>query len=154
MLAFRIVCAGAVAWAVTWVVSQPQATGLLHAMPDMTLLAPVAGAYVGAFNLAVRQGWGVVVALANGVWAGILWIVASGVLYASVAMARGIASGDLGGVGGFFDLFGDTVELLLGAFSDASLLTLSLGATAAAGVLTELVHWLMVRVRSRWQRSH
>lgn len=154
MLAFRIICAGAVAWAVVWVLSQPEATAFLGAMPDMAALAPVAGAYIGAFNLAVRQGWGVVVALANGVWAGMLWIVASGVLYAAVAMARGMAAGDVDGVGAFFDRFGDTAELLLSVFSDARLLMLSLGATAVAGVLTELVHWLMVRVRSRRQRSH
>jgi hypothetical protein len=95
-----------------------------------------------------------VVALANGIWAGILLIVASGVLCTSVAMARGVATGEIGGVGGFFERFGDTVELLLAELADLSLLTLALGATAAAGLLTELVHWLMVRVRSRRQRSH
>jgi hypothetical protein len=153
MLAFRIICAGVVGWAVVWVLSQRQAAELLRGLPDMAMLAPIAGAYVGAFNLAVRQGWGIVVALANGVWAGILSIVASGVLYTSVAMARGIAMGEIGGVGGFFDRFGDTVELLLAELSDAGLLTLSLAATAAAGLLTEIIHWLMVRVRS-WQRSN
>jgi hypothetical protein len=154
MLAFRAICAGAVAWAVVWVLSQPQAAQLLREIPDMAVLAPIAGLYVGAFNLAVRQGWGMVVAFANGVWAGILSIVAAGVLCTSVAMARGVASGDIGGAGGFFDHFGNTVELLLAELADASLLTLALGASAAAGLLTELVHWLMVRVRSRRQRSH
>lgn len=153
MLAFRIICAGAVAWAVMWVLAQPQAAPLLRALPDMAILAPIAGCYVGAFNLAVRQGWGLVVALANGVWAGILSAFASGILYMSVVMARGVAEGEIGGLGGFFDRFGDTLELLLAALSDAGLLMVSLGATAVAGVLTEIVHWLMVRVR-RWQRSH
>jgi hypothetical protein len=153
MLAFRIICAGAVAWAVLWVLSQPDAAELLRNVPDMAMLAPIAGGYVGAFNLAVRQGWGMVVALANGVWAGILSIVASGVLYTSVAVARAIATGEIGGIGRFFDIFGDTVELLLAELSNAGLLTLSLAATASAGLLTEIIHWLMVRVR-RWQRSN
>ena len=153
MLAFRIVCAAVVAWAIVWVLSQPEAAPMLRALPEMAALAPIAGAYVGAFNLAVRQGWGVVVALANGVWAGILAIVASGILFAAVDVARGIAAGEIGGIVGLLDRFGDTVEMLLAELTDASLLTVSLGATAAAGVLTELVHWLMVRVRSRWQRS-
>ncbi len=152
MLAFRIICAGAVAWAAVWVLSQPEAAELLRRLPDMAMLAPIAGAYVGAFNLAVRQGWGTVVALANGIWAGILSIFASGVLYISVAMARGAANGEIDGVGRFLDRFGDTVELLLAELSDLGLVTLSLGAMAAAGMVTEVIHWLMVRVR-RWQRS-
>ena len=154
MLVFRIVCAAAVAWAVAWVLSQPQAGQLLRAIPEMGMLAPIAGAYIGAFNLAARQGWGLVVALANGVWAGILAIVASGVLFMAVGMARGLAAGDVSGGGRFFDRFGDTLELLLVELGDATLLLLSLAATAAAGILTELIHWLMVRVRSRWQRSN
>lgn len=153
MLVFRIICAVVVVSAVVWVLSQPEAAPLMRSVPEMVVLAPIAGAYVGAFNLAVRQGWGVVVALANGVWAGVLAIVASGVLYMFVELAREIATGGVLNVGRFFEHFGDTVELLLSEVSDAPLLTLSLIATAAAGVLTELVHWLMVRVRSRWQRS-
>ena len=154
MLAFRGICAGVVAWAVLWVLSQPHAAQLLRAAPDMAVLAPIAGAYVGAFNLAVRQGWGMVVALANGIWAGILTILAAGVLCTSVEMARGVAAGEVGGLGGFLDRFGETLELLLAELADFSLLTIALGATAAAGLLTELVHWLMVRVRSGRQRSN
>ena len=153
MLAFRGICAGVVAWAVAWVLSQPQAASLLRAVPDMAVLAPIAGAYIGAFTLAVRQGWGMVVALANGAWAGVLSMVAAVVLCTSVDMARGVAAGEIRGIVGFFDRFGDTLELLLAELADASLLTLALGATAAAGLLTELVHWLMVRVRSMRQRS-
>ncbi|HEX6102286.1 MAG TPA: hypothetical protein VF031_04485 [Alphaproteobacteria bacterium] len=126
---------------------------MLRALPDMAALAPIAGAYVGAFNLAVRQGWGAVVALANGIWAGILAIAASGLLFAAVDLARAIAAGEIRGIVGFLRRFGDTVEALLAQVADASLLTLSLGAAAAAGVLTELVHWLMVRIRSRRQRT-
>lgn len=154
MLVFRVICAAAVASAVILVLSQPEAARLLRTIPEMGAIAPIAGVYIGGFNLAVRQGWGMVVALANGIWAGILSIVASGVLYTAVDLARGIAAGEIRGVGGFFDRFGDTVELMLAMLGNAPLLTLSLAATAAAGILTEAVHWLMVRVRSRSQRSN
>lgn len=154
MLVFRIICGGAIAWAVILVLTRPEAAPLLRAIPEMSTLAPIAGAYIGACNLAVRQGWGAVVALANGVWAGILSIAASGVLYTAIALARGLATGEIRSFGAFLDAFGDTVELLLSALNDAPLLMVALGATAVAGVVTEIVHWLMVRVRSRWLRSH
>jgi hypothetical protein len=152
MLVFRIACAAVIAATLLWVLAQPEAARLMRTIPDLGAIAPIAGAYIGAFNLAVRQGWGVVVALANGVWAGILTIGASGVLYTAIDLARGIAAGDIRGIGGFFDHFGNTVELLLTELGDAHLLMLSLAAAAAAGVLTELIHWLMVRARSRSQR--
>lgn len=154
MLVFRIVCAVAVASAVVWVLAQPEAAAMVRSIPDIGALAPVAGAYVGAFNLAVRQGWGLVVALANGVWAGILSIVAAGVLYTAVEMARAVVGGEISGLGGFFDRFGDIVDSLVATLDDATLLTLALAAAAAAGVLTELIHWALVRVRSKWQRSN
>ena len=154
MLLFRIACAAVMASAFVLVLAQPEAAHLLRAVPDMGALAPIAAAYIGAFNLAVRQGWGLIVALANGVWAGILSVVASGVLYTAIDLARAIAAGEVSRVGGFFERFGDTVELLLAELGDASLLTLSLAVAAAAGMLTELVHWLLVRVRGTWQRSN
>jgi hypothetical protein len=151
MLVFRIICAGLLAWAVVWVLLQPQAARLLRAVPEMGAIAPIAGAYVGAFSLAARQGWGLIVALANGIWAGILAILASGVLYTAVQVTSGLVAGDLARL---FDRFGDAVDRLLAAVGDAPLLALSLAATATVGVLTELVHWVMVRVRSKWQRSN
>ena len=154
MLVYRIICALVLAWAVVWVLYEPEAAPLLSAIPEMGALSLIGAAYVGAFNLAVRQGWGLVVALANGVWAGVLSLAASGVLYMVVETAREIASGEISGIGGFFDSFGDTVELLLAALGDARLLMVLFAATSAAGVLTELIHWFMVRVRSRRQRSN
>ncbi len=130
MLVFRIVCAVAVSLAVIWVLSQPEAAALMRSQPQMGVLAPVAGIYVGAFNLAVRQGWGLVVALANGVWAGILSIAAAGVLYTAVEMARAVGAGEISSLGSFFERFGDTVDSLFAALGDATLLTLALAATA------------------------
>jgi hypothetical protein len=154
MLVFRILCSGVLAWAVGWAVTRPEAAGMLRHMPEMIALAPIAGAYVGGVSLAVRQGWGFIVALANGVWAGVLAVVASGVLYLAVETARAVAAGEVAGFGGFFLVFSGTVDLLLGQLGDPQLLTLLLAATACAGLLTEAVHWLMVRARQHRQRSN
>lgn len=153
MLVFRILCAGTLVWAVAWVLSRPEAAQLVRQIPEIGALGPIAAAYVGGFNLAVRQGWGLIVALANGVWAGTLAIVASGVLYTAVEMARAVREGDIRGSASFFEVFGETLDVLLAQLGNLPLLTLSLAATACAGMLTELLHWLMVRVRERLQRS-
>lgn len=149
MLIYRFLCACVLAWAVALVLLRPEAAPLLRSMPEMSMLGPIAAAYVGGFTLAVRQGWGVIVALANGIWAGLLSIAVAGVLYIAVDLARAIAAGEISGLGRFFELFGETVDLLLANVGRPQLLMLSLAATAGAGVLTELIHWLMVRVRSR-----
>ncbi|MEO1472285.1 MAG: hypothetical protein AAFV86_24930, partial [Pseudomonadota bacterium] len=81
MLTFRVICAVLMAWAVNWVMSRPEAVPLISELPIMATIGPIAAAGVGFVNLASRQGWGVVVAVANGVWAGLLSIVVSGVLY-------------------------------------------------------------------------
>ena len=154
MLMYRILCAGILAWTASWALSRPEASVLVHQIPEMRLLGPIAAAYVGGFSLAVRQGWGSIVALSNGVWAGVLAIVASGVLYLAVAMARALAARAITGVASFFEVFGNTVDLLVVRLGNLDLLTLSLAACAGAGLLTEAVHWLMVRVRERWQRSN
>jgi hypothetical protein len=154
MLVFRFLCAGVLVWSVAWVLSRPEAAPMLRDVPQMGALGPITAAYIGGFTLAVRQGWGFIVALANGVWAGVLTIVGSGVLYMAVELARTIAAGEVSGIGGFFDRFGETLDLLLAQLGDAPLLMLTLAATACAGLLTEIVHWLMVRVRGRRQRPN
>jgi hypothetical protein len=154
MLMFRILCSAILAWAAFWALSRPDAAQLRSIVPEMIVLGPLAAAYVGAVSLAVRQGWGFVVALANGVWAGILSIVAAGVLYLALEMARAAGTGGIGSFRSFFVVFADTMDLLLQELAYPELLTLSLAATACAGVLTEAVHWLMVRVRERRQRPN
>ncbi len=154
MLMFRILCSAILAWAAIWALSRPEGSGLLRLIPEMAVLGPLAAAYVGAVNLAVRQGWGFIVALANGVWAGVLSIVAAGVLYVALEMARAATAGAVDGFRSFFVVFADTVDLLLQQLGYPELLTLSLGAAACAGVLSEAVHWLLVRARQRRQRSN
>jgi hypothetical protein len=154
MVVFRILCAGALACALGWALSRPEAAGLLRRIPEMAVLGPLAAAYVGGFNLAVRQGWGAIVAFTNGIWAGILAIVAAGVLYLAVEMARALATGEVTGFGSFLGRFGEIVDLLVDELGHAQLLVLALAAAACAGLLTEALHWLMVRVRERHQRSN
>ena len=83
MIVFRIVCAILLAWAVNWSLSRDEAAEMLKVLPDMLVLGPVAGAIIGYVNLSVRQGWGFIVAFANGVWAGVLAIL----LYLAMGVA-------------------------------------------------------------------
>jgi hypothetical protein len=152
MLMFRILCSAILAWSAGWALSRPEAAEMLRVLPEMSVLGPIAAAYVGGVSLAVRQGWGFVVALANGVWAGILSIVAAGVLCVVLEMARAVGTGAVAGFRSFFLVFADAVDLLLQELGHLELLTLSLAATACAGLLTEAVHWLMVRARQRRER--
>ena len=61
MLLYRVLCAFLLAWAVGWSLGQEQAAALLETVPEMAVLGPVAGAFVGFISLSKRQGWGAVV---------------------------------------------------------------------------------------------
>lgn len=153
MLVFRILCGGVLGWSVVWVLSRPEAAPMLHQLPEVVVLGPIAAAYVGGFTLALRQGWGFLVALANGVWAGVLTILGAGVLYIAVALAATMAAGEIADAGDFLDRFGETLDLFVAQFGDPPLLMLWLATAAGAGLLTEGIHWLMVRARSRRPNS-
>ncbi|MGF1551562.1 MAG: hypothetical protein ACFBWO_03550 [Paracoccaceae bacterium] len=147
MLTFRILCAVLMAWAVNWALSRPEAADLLAEVPVMGTLGPVAAAGVGFVNLASRQGWGVVVAVANGVWAGLLSIVVSGVLYLGFATAEAVFDGSIGDVGVFLRFASAETAPLFELVVDVPLVVLTITATSVLGVLTELLHWAMVRIR-------
>lgn len=149
MIIFRIVCAILLAWAINWSLSRAEASEMLRILPDMLLLGPVAGALVGYGNLAVRQGWGFIVAFANGVWAGVLAILLSGVLYLIVEIIRAFNTNVVRTFDNFLNVFSSLVQPLLEAVMNIPLLTVSLGAAALVGVITEVVHWALVRMRSR-----
>lgn len=153
MLVFRILCAILVAWAVNWTLSREEAENLLRELPEMETLGPIAGAIVGYLNLAVRQGWGFVVAFANGVWAGVLAIVLSGVFYMIASIVDAIQSQVLKSFDDFLTVFGQNVQPLIDELINPPLLVVSLGATALIGVVTEVIHWLLVRVRQRKGQS-
>ncbi len=154
MLIFRILCALLVAWAVNWALSRPEATDMLAEVPEMKTFGPIAGAAVGYFNLAIRQGWGFIVAFANGIWAGVLAILLSGVFYVVIVLTQAVRTNVVRDFDQFLNAFGETVEPLIEQLTNVPLLTVSLGSTAIIGVVTEFVHWLLVRVRQRkGQRS-
>ena len=149
MIVFRIVCGILMAWAVNWSLARSEAVEMLRELPDMTLLGPVAAAIVGYINLSVRQGWGFIVAFANGIWAGVLSILLSGVLFMVVEIVRAINTNVIRTFDNFLGVFSSLIQPLLDAVANIPLLTVSLGATALVGVVSEVIHWALVRMRSK-----
>jgi hypothetical protein len=147
MLLFRIICAILMAWAVNWVMSRPEADALLAELPSMGTIGPLAAAIVGFINLATRQGWGVVVAVANGVWAGLLSIVLSGVLYMGWVLSGALMDGVVKDFAGFMRVTSAEVEPLFESVVDVPLVILTITATSVLGVFSELLHWTLVRMR-------
>ena len=153
MLLFRISCALLVAWAVNWALSRPEALEMLNEVPEMRVIGPLAGAAVGYANLAVRQGWGVIVAVANGIWAGVLSVIVAGILYMTFDMTRAVSTNVVRDTNGFFNAFNASFEPLLQHVMNLPLLTVSLASTAVVGLMTEILHWVLVRARSQRVRK-
>lgn len=149
MLIYRILCAILMAWGANWSLSREEAETLLKVLPEMATLGPIAAAFVGYFNLAVRQGWGFIVSFANGIWAGFLSILFSGVLFITARMAQGIQTETVRSFENFQAVFSSTMQPLLDEVLNVPLLTVSLGAAALIGVITEVIHWVLVRMRQR-----
>ena len=153
MLLYRILCAVLLAWSVNWSLVRPEAADLLRAVPEMAFLGPFAGAFVGFFSLSARQGWGVIVALANGVWAGVLSIALSGTAYMVIQLTQAVREGIITSFDKLVNVFSDAVEPLIEQLAHAPLLIVSLAAAAIVGLVTEFLHWLLVRFRRKRQRS-
>lgn len=149
MLVFRILCAILVAWAINWTLSRPEAAAMLRELPQMTLIGPMAGAFVGYFNLSVRQGWGMVVAVANGIWAGILSVVLAGCLHVMIAMGQSLRQNHIRDFEQFMRVLGAEMTPMFDLVLDFPLLTVTVSATAVAGILSEGLHWTLVRLRRR-----
>jgi hypothetical protein len=148
MLLFRVLCAGFVAWAMNWAFSRPEAALLREEIPEFAAIAPLAGALVGFVNLAKRQGWGGIVAIANGMWAGFLSLIMTGVIYVFLDVFDTSRVGDIdtGFIGGLIQAaVADVVDQL----ASFPLLVVTIGATAVVGLLTEFIHWVLVKLRKR-----
>jgi len=134
------------AWAVNWVLSHQEARPVLETLPVMSVISPISGALVGFFNLATRQGWGFIVAVANGVWAGLLSILVAGTVYGLV-----VAFQTWRGPSNSYESFVRNMEGEMTPLFDLvinfPLLTLTITTTAVLGVVTELLHWTLVRFR-------
>lgn len=122
---------------------------MLLEVPEMNYLVPLGAATAGYFNLAVRQGWGTIVALANGVWAGALSIFFACVLHTLIEVVRGLRTNVIQTFDNFMTEFSSTVEPLFEEFLDPPLLVVILGAAAVVGVVTEVLHWVLVRFRQK-----
>lgn len=133
------------AWAVNWAFGQPEAAVLLEELPEMEIFGLLCAVFVGAFSLAVRQGWGLVVAVANGVWAGVLTIGLSGIVYTVYLGSR-----SLGVVGSFerwLILLQEDMKPLFEQMLNFPLMLMTIAACAVVGLVTEAVHWALVRLR-------
>lgn len=147
MLVFRLICAVVVAWAVNWVMGQPVAAGLLEQVPEMQYIAPAAGAMVGFFALAKRQGWGIIVAAANGLWTTILTIGIAWLIFLSITLGDHLVHGLISDFENFLRILGYEAAPLAQGWVDVRLLAMMLGATVVAGFATEILHWVLVRIR-------
>jgi len=147
MIVFRVLCALLMAWAMNLALARPEAEQLITNIPHMKEIGPIAGAIVGYANLASRQGWGMIVAFANGIWAGVLAIAVSGVLGIGFIIVSSMRENVLQDFDDFLLIFRESLEPLLEELPNVPLLVVSLGSAAVVGVITEVIHWLLVRVR-------
>ncbi len=145
MFVFRLVCAVLLAWAVNWTFGQEEAATLLEEFPEMELIGILVAVWVGAFSLATRQGWGMVVAVANGVWAGVLTITLSGIVFLVVLMLRNV--GVVTSFRRWLEMFESDSEPVFEQMTNFPLMLKTLGAAVLVGVVTEAIHWALVQIR-------
>ncbi|MEL6478504.1 MAG: hypothetical protein AAFR17_14340 [Pseudomonadota bacterium] len=145
MLLFRVLCAILLAWGINVALSRPEAAALAAEAPELLVIAPLAAAAVGFINLAKRQGWGVIVAIANGVWAGVLTL-ALALLIFMLFVEIGGNFRAIGDYGDFARVFGSAAEPLVELVVDLPLIAVVVTAAAVVGVLTEILHWCLVRL--------
>ena len=146
MLVFRIICAVMVAWAINLVLARPEAAVLVAEVPQMVYIGPAAGAVVGFFNLAKRQGWGLIVSVANGMWTGVMTIALAGFLYLAMRMSRLIIY-SVKDFDAFLRVLGSEAKPLIDISTDFRLIGITIGAVTVTGILSETLHWVMVRLR-------
>lgn len=145
MLLFRAICAASLM--LGFYVAHLIDPGTEQQLRYMPTIALVTAGMVGFGNLATRQGWGLIVAVVNGLWAGLATIVLASVAFVAVHMVA-----ELYAIGGvtfpvFLETFDATIADLLGQAYEVRNLLVHLVICVAVGVVTEIVHWLLVHVR-------
>ena len=147
MLAFRIICAVMVAWAINLVLARPEAAVLVAEVPEMIYIGPAAGALVGFFNLAKRQGWGLIVSVANGMWTGVMTIGLAGFIYLTIKMFNVVVHNVIKDFEAFLRVLGSEADPLIEISADFRLIGITVGAVTVTGIISEILHWVMVRLR-------
>jgi len=146
MLLFRFICAFLMAWGINWAMGRPEAAVLRDDFPEFALIAPFAAAYVGLQNLARRQGWGSVVAVANGVWAGVMTL---GLSLLAFLFIKVVQTPQAGTFDADFLLrqIGEHAADMIDAMASLPLLVICLGATTVVSLVSEFIHWALVHLR-------
>ena len=146
MLLFRIICAFFLAWGMNWATLRPEAALLREEFGEFVLIAPFVGAFAGFTNLARRQGWGGVVAVANGVWTGVYCLGLSLVVYVFIKLLQVPQAGGID-TELLLRQMGDYAADLLDALANPALIAVVLSATIIVSLITEIIHWALVRIR-------
>lgn len=160
MILFRVLCALLLAWAFNLALGRPEAIQVLEALdkvdpeiPDLRVYGPISAGVVGFLNLSMRQGWGMVVGLVNGIWAGVLSLVVAGLMIFVGGLIMRMSENQMQD----FDAFLKHMVLirgpLLNAMLDVKFIVVTLGITAVVGVITEVAQWLVARVRGQKSQS-
>ncbi len=147
MLVFRVICAVMVAWAINLVLAREAAEVLVAEVPDMIYIGPAAGAVVGFFNLAKRQGWGLIVSVANGMWTGVMTIALAGFIYLAMRMFDVVSHNIIKDFDAFLRVLGSEAVPLIEISTDFRLIGLTVGVVTVTGIISEILHWTMVRLR-------
>ena len=147
MLVFRMICAVMVAWAINLVLARPEAAVLVAEVPQMIYIGPIAGAVVGFFNLAKRQGWGLIVSVANGMWTGVMTIGLAGFIYLTMRMLNVVMSNMVKDFEAFLRVLGSEATPLVEISTDIQLIAITVGAVTVTGIISEILHWTLVRLR-------
>jgi hypothetical protein len=149
LLLFRIICAILVAWAMSWALSRPEAAALREELPMFADLAPLAGAVVGFLNLSKRQGWGVIVSVANGLWAGLLSLLLAMLIVVAAAVSEAAGTQVNFDFESLMRVMAEHTAAIMQQLAYLPLVVMAMGATAVVGVVTEIIHWALVRLRKR-----
>jgi len=136
-----------VAWAINLVLARPEAAVLVAEVPQMIYIGPIAGAVVGFFNLAKRQGWGLIVSVANGMWTGVMTIGLAGFIYLTMRMLNVVMSNMVKDFEAFLRVLRSEATPLVEISTDIRLIAITVGAVTVTGIISEILHWTLVRLR-------
>lgn len=147
MIIHRFICAIFVAWAINWALARPEAAALLADVPELAVIGPIAGAIAGMLNLPRRRGLGPIVATVNGAWTGVLIIALASFMYLSMQMWNALIHGLVRDFENFLRILGTEAKPLIETMPNLRLIGLIIGASAVAGLVSEIVYWLLARIR-------